>query len=319
MLGEALGYSRSDDQTTSSHRRRKVRRVLWTVLVLNVGVAVAKLAWGTVIGSVAMQADGFHSLFDGASNIVGLVGLGMASRPPDRGHPYGHSKFETYASAAIGAMLALVAYSVGSTALQALIHRVEPARVDAVAFAVMIVTLSINIGITFWERKVGKQLKSEILLADARHTLSDVFVSLGVIASLIAVRMGMPIADPLVGLFVAGAIAYTAWQVFREAASTLSDTARIPSKDVRAVVRQIDGVMGCHDIRTRGSEAEVYVDLHVQVDPALSLQSAHEIAESVEREICVVFDNVADVLVHVEPYDQYQAEKTAGEIDAERA
>ena len=318
MWGDTLGYSRSDDQITSAQRRRKIRRVLWIVLVLNVGVAVAKLAWGTVIGSVAMQADGFHSLFDGASNVVGLVGLGMASRPPDSTHPYGHSKYETYASAAIGAMLAIAAYNVGSTALRALIQNVEPARVDAVAFAVMIVTLSINISVTLWERRVGRRLKSEILLADARHTLSDVLVSLGVIVSLIAVKMGMPVADPIVGLLVAGAIAYTAWQVFSEAASTLSDSARIPAKDVRAVARQVDGVLGCHHIRTRGPEAGVYVDMHVQVDASLSMMDAHKIAEDVEREICAVFDNVADVLVHVEPYDQYQADKTAEEIDAER-
>ena len=313
-----MGYSRSEGRTISSRRRRKISRVLWVVLALNIGVALAKLAWGSVIGSVAMQADGFHSLFDGISNIVGLVGLGLASRPPDRTHPYGHSKFETYASAAIGAMLAFAAYSVGSTALRVLVQGVEPVHVDAVAFGVMLITLTINVSITLWERRMGRELKSDILLADARHTLSDVFVSLGVIASLIAVRMGMPLADPLVGLVVAGVIAYTAWQVFREAASTLSDTARIPSKEIRAVAQRVDGVLGCHGIRTRGSEAEVYVDLHAQVAPSLSLQEAHEIAEHVEREICAVFDNVADVLVHIEPYDEYQAEKTAEEIDAEQ-
>ncbi len=312
-----MGYSRSDDRAVTSSRRRKVQRILWAVLFMNLAVAFAKLGWGTFIGSVAMRADGFNSLFDGASNVVGLVGLGMASRPADRTHPYGHSKFETYASVAIGMMLAIAAYNVGTSAIHRLTHGVEVPQVDAVAFAVMFATLAVNITITLWERRAGKRLKSEILLADSRHTLSDVFVSLGVVAGLVAVKMGYPLADPVVALLVAGAIAYTAWEVFRDSSSTLSDASRIPPEEIRAAIAGMDGVLGAHDIRTRGPLGEVYVDLHVQVDPSLSLTEAHKKAEEVERGITLAFDNVADVLVHVEPYDEYQAKKTAEEMDAE--
>lgn len=303
----------------SSNRRRAVKCVLWIVLALNLIVAVAKLGWGLLIGSVSMQADGFHSLFDGVSNIVGLIGLGIAAKPADREHPYGHFKYETYASAAIGAMLAVVAYNVGSSAVSKLLTAAQPPRVDALAFAVMLGTLAVNLAVTSWEHRVGKRIKSEILVADARHTLSDVFVSVGVILGLIAVRLGYPMADPIVGLLVAGAIGYTAWQVFRQAGKTLSDTARIPAADIRTVVRSVDGVQGCHDIRTRGLEGEVYVDLHVQVDPGLSLTEAHGIAERVERHICEAFSEVVDVIVHVEPFDGYQALKTREQVDAERS
>jgi len=316
-LGGPVGYRKADGLGMSGDRRRQVKRVLWIVLGLNVGVALAKLTWGLVIGSVAMQADGFHSLFDGVSNIVGLIGLGVASRPADRGHPYGHSKFETYASAGIGAMLAIVAYNVGSSAVAELVAGAEPPRVDSTAFAVMLITLTVNLVVTSWERRVGRRMNSEILVADARHTLSDVYVSLGVIAGLIAVRLGYPAADPLVGLAVAAAIGYTAWQVFRQAGRTLSDASRIAPDEIRAVLGNVEGVLGCHDIRTRGLEGEVYVDLHVQVDPAESLTSAHEIAERVERLICEAFPQVVDVIVHVEPYDGYQAGKTREQIDAE--
>lgn len=295
---------------------RRIRNVLWTILVLNVGVALAKLGWGVISGSVAMQADGFHSLFDGASNVVGLFGVGMASRPADRDHPYGHAKYETYASLAIGAMLSLAAYNVGSAAIRSLMVGAEPPQVGAISFAVMLVTLAINIGITTYERIVGRRLSSEILLADAAHTRSDVWVSLGVIAGLLAVRMGYPKADAIIALVVALAIAYTAWQVFKEATVTLSDTARIEPADVCAAARTIDGVLGCHHVRTRGTEAEVYVDMHIQVDPTMSVEAGHDICVAVEDHICSAFEHAVDVVVHLEPYDHYQATRTAEEIDA---
>lgn len=297
-------------------RARRIRRVLWTILALNLAVAGAKLAWGIISGSVAMQADGFHSLFDGTSNVVGLFGVGIAARPADRDHPYGHAKFETYASLAIGAMLALAAYNVGSNAIENLMAGAEPPRVSTVSFVVMLVTLAVNLGITTYERVVGRRLNSEILLADAAHTASDVWVSIGVIAGLIAVRMGYPRADSVIAVLVAIAIAYTAWQVFREATATLSDSARIPPSDVCNAAREIPGVLGCHHVRTRGTEAEVYVDLHIQVDPEMTVEAGHDISVAVEQHVCSTFASAVDVVVHLEPYDHYQASKTAEEIDA---
>ena len=262
-----------------------------------------------------MQADGFHSLVDGVSNIVGLVGISLASQPADTDHPYGHAKYEAYASAAIGAMLVFAAYQVGSAAISELFRGGEPAQVNTISFAVMLVTMAVNISITVWERRVGRRVGSEILTADASHTLSDVFVSLGVIVGLVAVKLGYPAADPLIALAVSGAIIYTAWGVFKHANVTLSDAARIPSSEIADVCKGIDGVQGCHHIRTRGVETEVYVDLHVQVDAAKTVGQAHGIAEIVERAICKAFPQAVDVIVHVEPDDDYQADKTAQERD----
>lgn len=313
-----MGYRRDQPVSGASPRRRRIRRVLSVVLVLNLAVAFAKLAWGLISGSVAMQADGFHSMFDGASNIVGLVGLHLAGRPADADHPYGHGKYETYASAAIGAMLMLAAYRVGTSAAARLMDAGAPPRVDATAFAVMLGTLVINIAVTTYERRVGRELRSEVLVADARHTGSDVLVSLGVIAGLVAVRMGYPVADPLIALGVAVAIAWTAWGVFRHAGATLSDAVRIPPHDICEVALAVPGVLGCHHIRTRGSESEVYVDMHIQVDPAITVEQGHLIAEDAERALCGAFDSVADVIVHLEPLDSYQAAKTAEEAQDRR-
>ncbi len=311
-----MGYRRPADSEMASDRVRSIRRILWIILFLNLGVAFAKLAWGAISGSAAMQADGFHSLFDGTSNVVGLVGMSLASRPVDRDHPYGHGKYETYASAAIGAMLLFAAYRVGSSAFAQLSGEATAPNVTAVSFAIMIGTLCVNLFITTWERRVGRKLGSEILVADASHTGSDIMVSLGVIVSFVLVRLGFPKADPIVAILVAFAIAYTAWGVFRQASATLSDSSRIPSADICSAAMACPGVLGCHSVRTRGSEAEVYVDLHVQVDGTRSVADGHRIAEDVERCLVDKFPTVVDVIAHLEPYDEYQAAKTAEEIDA---
>lgn len=312
-----MGYNTQESSTNVvSSRVRSIRLILWAILVLNLAVAFAKMSWGFISGSVAMQADGFHSLFDGTSNVVGLIGMYLASRPADRGHPYGHGKYESYASGAIGAMLALAAYRVGSTAIARLVSGTGTADVTATSFAIMIGTLAVNIGVTTYERRVGKKLGSEILVADASHTGSDILVSLGVIAGLVAVRLGYPIADPLIAVGVSVAIAFTAWGVFKQANETLSDSARIPPAEVCEAARSVPGVLGCHRIRTRGSAAEVYVDLHIQVDPACTVEEGHAVAEAVERAIAERFESVVDVIAHLEPLDAYQAGKTAEEIDA---
>lgn len=316
IRGSTVGYTRETSSEQSSARTGRVRTVLLAVLGLNVVVAFAKLVWGVLSGSVAMQADGFHSLFDGASNVVGLVGMSFAARPADRDHPYGHGKYETYASAAIAGMLVFAAYRVGSSALTQLAGSMPPPRVDAISFAVMFGTLIVNLGVTTWERREARALGSEILAADAGHTLSDVFVSIGVIISLVLVRAGFDKADGFVALLVSGAIAYTAWGVFKHANATLSDTARIPSRDIAAVCYGIAGVLGCHHIRTRGSEVAVHVDLHIQVDATRSVADGHRIAEEVERGIAGHFPQVVDVIAHLEPFDQYQAEKTAAEEES---
>src|SRR5512139_4217767 len=157
-----MGFVRSAGAADVA-RTRTVRLVLWVVLGLNVAVAAAKYLYGLATASIAMQADGFHSLFDGTSNVVGLIGLAVAVRPPDRDHPYGHAKYETYAAAIIGAMLLLAAWRVGAAAWLRLSDGGEPPRVDAGSFIVMLVTLGVNIGVAAWERRMGTKLRSELL------------------------------------------------------------------------------------------------------------------------------------------------------------
>ena len=289
-----------------SDRMRSIRRVLWAILFLNLAVAAAKYAYGTYSGSASMQADGIHSVFDSAGNVVGLVGIAIAARPADESHPYGHAKFETYASLVIGVLLLLAAFEVGSSAVGKLVSQSYTAHVGPMSFVVMVGTLVVNLGVTVYERRQGKLLNSEILSADAGHTLSDALVSIGVIVGLVFVSLGFPMADPIMALIVTLAILATAYDVFKHALATLSDHARIPDKDVCAAALAVPGVQDVHRVRTRGTEGEVYVDLHALVAPDMTVAEAHNLADEVELAVRERFPNVVDVLVHVEPDDGHE-------------
>jgi cation diffusion facilitator family transporter len=294
-------------------RYRSIRNVLWVVLFLNLAVAAAKLAYGLVSHSAAMEADGFHSMFDGASNVIGLVGMWFASRPADDEHPYGHAKYETFA-AAIGVLLVFAGYTVGKGAIDSLFGRGVPTEVTAISFVVMLGTLAVNILVTTWERRAGRRLGSEVLVADASHTLSDVMVSLGVIASLVIVKLGGEQADGIVALLVAVIILRTAWGILRGVIHTLGDAARLPADDVAAVARSVPGVVGCHAVRTRGPEAQVYVDLHVQVAPSTTVEEGHAITHQVEEALRLQYGQITDVVVHLEPAERVAAPRR-GEVD----
>ena len=195
-------------------RAAEVSTVLYRVLVLNFAVASAKIALGLTTGSVSVLSDGFHSLTDAASNIVAIVGVRIAAAPPDEDHPYGHRKFETMASIGILLFLLLVLLEVVSAAWERFRNGGEP-TVTALTFIVMGASFAVNLAVVVYERRAGVRLQSEVLLADALHTLSDLLTSATVMAALVGVRYGYAWLDPAAALVVAVFIGYACWQIFR--------------------------------------------------------------------------------------------------------
>lgn len=281
-------------------RYAEVSRVLGRVLVLNLVVALAKIALGLTSGSVSVLSDGFHSLTDGASNVVAMVGVRIARRPPDHNHPYGHRKFETMASVGILIFLVLVLVEVVSAAIGRL-RDAEAPHVDALAFAVMGGTFLVNLAVVLYERGAGRRLQSEILLADAHHTTSDLATSVTVIAALVGVSYGYTWLDPAAALIVAGFIAHACWEIFSDTARILGDQIVIDEGRIRAVVQSVPEVLGCHQIRTRGSADHVFLDLHVWMDGALPLYEAHRLSHVVKDRIMAEFPEIKDAVIHVEP------------------
>jgi cation diffusion facilitator family transporter len=282
------------------NRYAAVSRVLIRVLALNLAVAIAKIVLGLVTGAVSVLSDGFHSLTDGASNVVALVGVRLASQPPDLDHPYGHRKFETMASIGILLFLLLVLVQVVWAAGQRILAPVTP-EVNTLSFVVMGGTFLVNLAVVLYERRAGYRLSSEVLLADAHHTQSDLFTSLTVMAALVGVALGRPILDSLAALVVAGFIAHACWEIFLETTRILSDQIVIAADDIRDVVLEVPEVMGCHQIRSRGSADHVFLDLHIWMDPAMRLDRAHHISHQVKDRIMTRYPQIKDAVIHIEP------------------
>lgn len=300
VVGSVAGVPAAADPAARQHG---VRRVLLAVLVLNLLVAGAKLAFGLLSGSLAMTADGFHSLLDGMGNVVALVGIVVASRPPDPNHAYGHSRYETLTSLGVAGMMLLALFGLVQGAWSRLQSGSEP-DVTALSFVVMLATLAVNVFVTLWERRAARRLSSTLLLADARHTTSDILVSLSVIGSLVAVALGVGWADAAITFAIAGAIAWGAWQIVRDASLVLTDATAGEPDAIAAAALAVPGVIGTHNVRSRGGEGRVWVDLHIQVAPQMPVDRAHDIASAVAQNVERELQRPADVTVHVEPADE---------------
>jgi cation diffusion facilitator family transporter len=274
--------------------------VLYRVLVLNLAVAVVKIALGYATGAVSILSDGFHSLTDSASNVVALVGVSVARRPPDQNHPYGHRKYETMASVGILVFLILVLLQVLTSAADRLMNGGTP-RVFPEGIGVMAVTLIVNVLVVRYELQQGKRLRSEVLMADAMHTRSDVLTSAAVLGALLGVWWGYPLLDPIAALLVAGFIGHACWQIAKSASRVLSDEIVIAEDDVRDVVRSVPEVIGCEKIRTRGSSDHAFMDLHVWLDRQTPLQDAHATSHIVKDKLMARFPQLVDVVIHIEP------------------
>ena len=281
-------------------RYAEVSQVLWRVFFLNLIVAAAKIALGLSSGSVSILSDGFHSLTDTASNIVALVGVRIASHPPDDDHPYGHRKFETMASVGILIFLLLVLFQVMSAAVERLQSGGRPV-ITWLTFVVMGATFLINLGVVIYERAAGRRLASEVLMADAHHTTSDLLTSASVIAALIGVRMGYLWLDPVAALVIAGFIGYACWEIFQSTSGILADRFVISEEAIRDVVRSVPEVIGCHHIRTRGSNDFVFLDLHLWMDRDMRLDEAHRLSHVVKDRLMARFPEIKDAIIHIEP------------------
>jgi cation diffusion facilitator family transporter len=278
------------------------------ILILNWGVAGAKLAYGWLTHSASMTADGFHSFSDGSSNIIGLVGIWIASRPIDASHPYGHKKYETLTSIGISALLFLVCINVIREGVMRFLHPLIP-EVTGKSFVVMGVTLTINVAVMIYETRIGKALKSDILISDALHTRTDILTSSSVIITLMGIKLGYPILDPIASILIAVFIGYAGIEILKESSRVLSDGVAIRIDEIERVVLSIRGVQECHQIRSRGRPDDIHIDLHVLVDPDMHVHKAHHLSYAIENKIKRDFHGVTDVVVHMEPLEEGKEQK----------
>jgi len=301
------GYLNTDVRDLSG-----IRRVLIVTMLLNFASTLIKLIAGLTTGALSVVADAFDSLFDGLSNIAGLVGLNAASKPPDASHPYGHRKFETITARSIAFRLFLTSWQLLQNAWQRW-------RLDAVPTITiwtglaMVAGMLIQAATSLYELHQGRRLNSEILIADALHTRASILVSLSVLGGLGLVRLGFPRADPVLAAFVALMIAKIGFDIIRENLPVLVDQAAIEPGRIAAVVEDIAGIESFHRVRSRGAAGSAAIDLHIRVSPEKTVQEANAIADEVRRRL-LSLQGVSDVTVHIEA--QRKPEREAADIFA---
>lgn len=279
----------------------KARQVFWITLGFNLLVAGSKLVWGFLTGALTMVADGFHSLMDASSNVIGIIALNISSQPPDQEHPYGHRKFEAMAAIGISFFMFAASLEVLSEAIQRLLMKdKEIPEVTIASYAIMLASMLINFGVAKYEKFKAKELGSSLLHADSEHTMSDLYVSITVLVALVAVQLKFPILDSIGSLIIVVAIFRAGYEIISEHLGILVDAATADPKKIEELVLSVPEVKGCHKIRSRGMDDHIFVDLHIQVDSNMTVAQAHEVSYKVEEVLENSGLGIADVLVHVE-------------------
>lgn len=284
----------------SANRAREIRRVLLLTLALNLFVCGIKLGYGYFSETLSMVADGYHSLLDSSSNIVGLIALFFAAKPADKGHPYGHRKVEALGAMFISGMLFWACFEIASSAWSRL-HLHDLPEVTVWSFLIMIVSMVVNFWVSRYEHRRGHELKSQILDADSAHSRSDVFASLSVIIALIGIKLKWPWVDLAAAALIAIVVGYSGYRIVLESLNTLMDSAQLDPREVSELVAAVPGIERCHSVRTRGNPLAIYMDLNIHVDPKLPTQEAHRLTHDVIAKIKKDIPQVVDVVVHTEP------------------
>jgi len=283
-----------------NERDKKVEGVLVLTLALNWLVSIAKITLGFYTNALSVMADGFHSLFDGVSNISGIIGLRFASKPADEEHPYGHRKAEHIVAFFIAVLLALTAFTVLKGIYDRFIEPVQP-HISALSFIVLLATLVVNLFVSSYEKRKGSELKSAILVADSLHTRADVFVTISVIAGIAAVSFGYAFADSIVAFLVVAFIARSALKIILSSANVLLDSSPIKVSDIEAAAMGVKGVKRTHAIKCRGDSMHAFIEMHIHVSGNISVKKGHDLSHEVKEKIMGAFPSVNDVTIHIEP------------------
>ncbi|HEY5040063.1 MAG TPA: cation diffusion facilitator family transporter [bacterium] len=280
---------------------RGVLGVLWLTFFLNLVLCLGKLIVGLAVNSLSMMADGFHSLMDAFANVVGLISVFIASKPADEDHPYGHRKFEVLAALGIALFMGVSCVEI----LESVYHRFHQVESipnpNPLAFGVMLVTMSINAWLSWYEAKKGREFQSSVLAADSAHTGSDTLASASVLAALVGAKMGLAWVDLAASVLVVLIVARVAYRIVNQALQVLSDRIMVDPGKVASVVKSVPGIIACHKVRSRGMPGNVFVDLHIQVSPRLTTLKSHALTHKVMATVKEAIPGVTEVFVHTEP------------------
>ena len=290
--------------------RSPSERITAISIAITTAFGSAEVAAGLLFGTIAFLAAGIDALFDTLTSMLVLAGLRVSVRPPDRDHQYGHRQAETLVSVALAAALVVAAVRIAWMSVERLI---SPTRIELTVPLIILAAVSIAVlGVLAWQKiRIGRTSGNRSVLADGYHTLTDTISSLSVLVGMGFVALGVPQADPAVGLVISGMIGYWGLRIGKESVDVLMGAS--PGKEVVSEMRrasmEVKGVESCHRVRARRVGSRILGDIHVQVKPHMSVRRSHEIATRVERKLRSRIPNLSGVLVHVEPAEVRRAVK----------
>lgn len=280
-------------------------RVTYVGALINIFLSVIKVGFGILGQSAALIADGIHSLSDLASDLLVIAAIKLGAREADHDHPYGHRRFETMATVALGSGLIIIAAGISWDVAQRLLEPEKLLIPDKSTLAIAAISILANEWLFHYTKRIGLETRSKLLMANAWHHRSDALSSVVVLFGIIAVYMGYAFADAIAAVIVALMVAKIGLELVTESIRELVDTS-LPEdfvKEIRRTIKTTQGVKGIHLLRTRQMGEDAFVDAHIVVDPRITVSEGHVIGDEVRDRLIAEFDNIVDVLVHIDPED----------------
>jgi len=281
---------------------RQIKSITYLGMVLNIVLSAIKLVIGLLAGSLALVADGIHSLSDVATDIVVLLGLRLGSKEPDQSHPYGHGRAETFSAGLIALILILVGGAMIYYATMA-IARDEATTPRLGVLVAAVVSIAAKEWLYRATQKIAIQSHSPALYANAWHHRSDALSSIAVVIGFIALEFGFGHGDQVAAIAVGLMIAWVGVGVIGGCLHELTESAVDSDtiEHIKQIISSDSSIRHWHKLRTRTVGREVFLDLHILVDPDLNVTAAHQIAESLEKALDEQITRPINITVHIEP------------------
>jgi len=281
---------------------RKIKSVTYLGMVINLALSAIKIVIGVLAGSLALVADGIHSLSDLATDAAVLLGLHLGSKEPDQSHPYGHGRAETFSAGVI----ALVLIFVGGAMIYYATMAIARDEMTTPRFAVLVAAI-VSIASKEWlyriTLKIAVQSHSPALYANAWHHRSDAFSSVAVAVGFVSLAFGFGHGDQVAAITVGLMIIWVGVSVISDALRELTEAAVDSDtiEHIKDIINSDPSIRQWHKLRTRMVGREVFLDLHILVDPDLNVTAAHEIAERLEKTVNEQIARPTNITVHIEP------------------
>jgi cation diffusion facilitator family transporter len=277
-------------------------------MVLNFILTAVQIVIGILAGSAALVSSAIHTLSDGATTIIVIIGVNLAGKKSDKSHQYGHERFESIASLIMAVVLAIVGIGIGYSAVHDIIVHTrggeyEPMSMEVAALIIAGLTIAAKEWMFWYTRAAAKKTGSGALMADAWHSRSDAMATVGAFFGILGAKMGFPVLDSVAGIIICAFIVKTAFDIFRDATNQMVDKACAPEvlEKLETVISEQDGVLGIDLLKTRMFGSKMYVDIEIAANGTLTLNESHRIAEAVHDAVEAAFCEVKHCMVHVNP------------------